>query len=129
MLIFYHGDMDGIASANTYLENNIYPTETKIKAFEFEYSKEKLIFDAPIATGNTEDIIFVDCCPNEDVLDFCIAKARKVIILDHHITKKETVDKYYREGLINGMSYVGASATLITWCWFNFKQNIEEIIA
>ena len=31
MLIFYHGDMDGIAAANIYLENITYATETKIK--------------------------------------------------------------------------------------------------
>ena len=45
MLIFYHGDMDGIAAANIYLENITYATETKIKAYEFEYNKEDSILN------------------------------------------------------------------------------------
>lgn len=128
MIIFYHGDMDGIAAANLYIENATYNTETKIKAYEFEYDKEDLILDVPIVSGRKEDIIFVDCCPNDKILQYVIPRARKVTILDHHITKKEVIDKYYQEGLIEGMSYVGASATLITWCWFHFNKNIEDII-
>lgn len=127
MLIFYHGDMDGIAAANIYLENITYATETKIKAYEFEYDKEDSILNLKI-TGKQEDVIFVDCCPNEHILQHLIPMARSLTILDHHISKKELINKYYKEGLINGMSYIGASATLITWCWFHFNQDIEKII-
>ena len=88
MLIFYHGDMDGIAAANIYLENITYATETKIKAYEFEYNKEDSILNLK-TSGKQEDIIFVDCCPSEHILQYLIPRAKTLTILDHHINKKD----------------------------------------
>lgn len=128
MVVFYHGDMDGIVSANIYLRNvpNLI-TDITVKLYEFEYDKEDQVLKVPIGTNGSEEIIFVDCCPNKEILDYAIKMSRKVTILDHHISKKPLIDEYYSEGLISGMSYIGCSASLITYCWFKFNKNIEKI--
>ena len=41
MVIFYHGDMDGIAAANLYI--NKISSVNVIRAIEFEYDKQPLI--------------------------------------------------------------------------------------
>lgn len=127
MIVFYHGDMDGIAAANIYLQEHRMETYIKIKAFEFLYDKEDDILKKVGVGYIREDIVFVDCCPTEETLEIIIPRAKTVTILDHHITKKEVVDKFYKEGLIDGLSYIGASATLITWCWFHFDKDIGKI--
>lgn len=129
MIVFYHGDMDGIVSAHLYFKKvDSRINDLVVKTFEFEYDKEKDILTNPSINNVAEDVIFVDCCPNEDVLQYLIEKKKNIIILDHHISKKALIDKYCKEGLISGMSYIGASGTLITWCWFKFNKDVEKII-
>lgn len=127
MVIFYHGDMDGIAAAHLYLKDT--PNFYMIRTIEFEYDKQPSILEALRNINAKSEVIFLDCCPDEDILEAMIARKniKKITILDHHISKKELIDKYVQEGLINGMSYIGASATLITWCWIHFNKNIEQI--
>ena len=71
MVVFYHGDMDGIVSANIYLRNvpNLI-TDITVKLYEFEYDKEDQILKVPIGINGSEEIIFVDCCPNKEILDY-----------------------------------------------------------
>lgn len=126
MLLFYHGDMDGIVSAFLYVKN-IKPTcEIQVRYIEFEYDKQELIKKLPIGI-KLEDCVFVDCCPNEDILNFLLKYVKSCTIIDHHLTTQKFINDYHREGLIEGMSYIGASASLITWCWFKFDKNIEKI--
>lgn len=129
MTIFYHGDMDGIAAASIYLHKDSYNSEVKVRFFEFEYDKQDFI--RTILYGNaTEDVIFVDCCPDKDIILYLVktVNVRTLVILDHHQTTKPIIDSFIDEGLIQGLSYIGASATLITWCWFEFKKDKETII-
>lgn len=128
MYIYYHGDMDGIVSAHFYTSAFKVKSSTTIKTFEFEYSKEDAILDTLKVGSNNNTIVFVDCCPSEEILDKVIKKVGKVIILDHHISKKELIDSYINEGLVEGISYIGACAALITWCWFHFDKDIRKII-
>lgn len=129
MIIFYHGDMDGIVSAHLYFKGRYDNSESlTIKFIEFEYDKEKDILTMPIAKYIPEEIVFVDCCPNEEILQYLIKINKNITILDHHISKKPLIDAYCKEGLIDGMSYIGASGSLITWCWFKFNKDISKII-
>lgn len=127
MVIFYHGDMDGIAAANLYI--NKISSVNVIRAIEFEYDKQPLILEALKNTKVNNEIIFLDCCPDEDILKEMISRRYigRITILDHHISKKDLIDKYIQESLIDGLSYIGASATLITWCWAHFDKDIEQI--
>ncbi len=133
MIVFYHGDMDGIVSANMYIRmvDNGYNENVKrfLKVIEFEYDKQDLILDAVKKASAINPIVFVDCCPDEEILQQIVESqsAGMVTIIDHHISKKELIDKYIQEGLINGISYIGASAALITWCWGYFNKDIQEI--
>ncbi len=124
MIIFYHGDMDGIASANIFINNCINMGHTNFTPIEFIYDKQNLITDIDF---KDKECVFVDCCPNAEVLNYVVASAPRVTILDHHISQKEVFDNFYKEGLINGYCYIGASATLITWCWFHFLGRVDEI--
>ena len=136
MYVFYHGDMDGIASCNLYIRQNLikdFQALTRISVYKFEYDKQQAIIDVfkrTMGSGqNNEEVVFVDCCPNEDVLKFLSSKTLKnIIILDHHITNKPLFDKYFQQGIITGISYMGVSATLIVWAWFYFKKDIETIL-
>lgn len=133
MKVFYHGDMDGITSGYI-LCKNIIPTQTFNNArkttenfIEFDYNKQQNIKD--IDFNPCEIIYFVDCSPDEEVLEYLLNKVAKIFIIDHHISRKDMLEKYFTEGKIEGMFYNGASATLITYCWANMIQKEGKTIA
>ena len=125
MKLFYHGDMDGIASAYILL-NNIVPQETRSDALirmkkqndvliEFDYNKQQDLKN--IQFQSRENVYFVDCSPDKDILDYILSKVASVFIIDHHISRQEMIEQYLKDNKIKGMFYNGASATLITYCW------------
>lgn len=142
MKVFYHGDMDGIASANI-LGNEIVPRNTKNDALtkkrqeeifiEFDYNKQQDLKN--IQLPKNEIVYFVDCSPDQEVLDIILSQAASVFIIDHHISRKEMLEQYLKEKKIKGMFYNGASATLITYCWANMivkdkktTDNVKEFL-
>lgn len=142
MKVFYHGDMDGIASANI-LGNEIVPRNTKNDALtkkrqeeifiEFDYNKQQDLKN--IQLPKNEIVYFVDCSPDQEVLDIILSQAASVFIIDHHISRKEMLEQYFKENKIKGMFYNGASATLITYCWANMivkdkktTDNVKEFL-
>lgn len=121
MKIFYHGDMDGIVSAHI-LWNGIVPygSATHMKNLdevfvEFDYNKQQDLESLEIAVNET--IYFVDCSPSEELLINWAKRAKSIFIIDHHVSRKEMLEKLFEEKKINGMFYDGASASLITYCW------------
>ena len=95
MVIFYHGDMDGIAAAHLYLKDT--PNFYMIRTVEFEYDKQPSILEALRNINAKSEVIFLDCCPDEDILEAMIARKniKKITILDHHISKKELNAKQF----------------------------------
>lgn len=138
MKLFYHGDMDGIASASILLHKiisvkTIFSTLKKKSEedtiIEFDYNKQQDLKNLELHT--TETVYFVDCCPDKEILDEIVSNAHKVFVIDHHISRKEILEDYYESGKINGMFYNGASATLITYCWATMikeqGKTVEEV--
>ena len=131
MKVFYHGDMDGIASAHI-LCSDIIAQSTKYSLkkkenniIEFDYNTQQQLMDLDYVSN--EVVYFVDCSPNEELLNFIlnrVGQENHVFIIDHHISRKEMLEDYYSRGNIDGMFYNGASATLITYCWK--KMIVEE---
>lgn len=140
MKIFYHGDMDGIASAHILFSEIITPEkrsnlkkENKQFLFEFDYNKQQELKDLHFSPN--EAVYFVDCSPNEEILDYILSKVgfdNHIFIIDHHISKQKMLEEYYKRGCVNGMFYNGASATLITYCWkkmiINEDKSIDDVI-
>lgn len=131
MVIFYHGDMDGISAANLYYRHCV-SIETFTDFIEFEYENQNVVIEMvnkyAKRNNNMMVFVFVDCFPDEYIVKYILENHINVVVLDHHISKKESIDKFLQEGLINGLSYIGASATLITWCWIKFNKNIQDIL-
>lgn len=131
MKIFYHGDMDGIVSAAILLDRIIPRSATKDNAlvYEFDYNNQSMLED--LDYDRREDVYFVDCSPDKTLLDDIIEWSGRVFIIDHHISKKEMLEEYYEENLIDGMFYNGASASLITYCWASMivtgENTIQEV--
>ena len=125
MIVFYHGDMDGIASANILLNKIVKPStlsvdlkkfkEPKDFIVEFDYNKQDELENVDF-NGNSI-IYFVDCCPDKEILDYFIRMTKRVIVFDHHKSRQEMLEAYLEDGKIDGMFYNGASATLITYCY------------
>lgn len=131
MYIFYHGDMDGIVSAHIFLENYLKSFASYVPVIEmreFRYDQEDEVLNIKLNQSKEELVTFVDCCPSKEILNKLLTKTKNITILDHHISKKPIVDELYQEGLIDGMSYVGASASLITYCWWKYKKDLEKTI-
>lgn len=133
MKVFYHGDMDGIASGYL-LCKNIIPKQTVVDAkkagnnfIEFDYNKQQNLMNMYL--NHSENVYFVDCSPDEEVLNYILDNAAGVFIIDHHISRKDMLERYFKEGKINGMFYNGASATLITYCWINMILKDGKTIA
>lgn len=137
MKVFYHGDMDGIASAYI-LCRRIIPQQT-LQDFvskngdscimEFDYNKQ--IDLKELSYSSQEDAYFVDCSPTQDVLDYIITKVQNVFIIDHHASRGKMLKEYLKKKKIKGMFYDGASATLITHCYSEFviknKKDVSEV--
>lgn len=130
MKVFYHGDMDGIVSGYLLHRGELYDKFIQsIELYEFDYNTQG-IFDN-LSYDKHENIYFVDCSPDKDILDKLLENVNKVFIIDHHVSKKEMLEEYYKEGKIEGMFYNGASASLITYCWSKYiltgEKTIQEV--
>lgn len=127
MKIFYHGDMDGIVSANvllngivlenTFIQNRKRAGSEDKVLIEFDYNKQQAIDESQM--NKQEHIYFVDCSPDKEILDKLINSSLglKIFVIDHHVTRQEYLEQYFQEGKIEGMFYNGASASLITYLW------------
>lgn len=124
MKVFYHGDMDGIASANILLNKivkyrtlneELQHTAPEDFIIEFDYNKQQKVEDVDIF--HNESVYFVDCCPDKETLDNTIKRAGKVTIFDHHKSRQELLEEYLEDGKIEGAFYNGASATLLVYCY------------
>lgn len=130
MKVFYHGDMDGIVAATIlYRDILLDPVSVHCELYEFDYNNQQMLED--LDYDRRENIYFVDCSPDEELLNDIIEWSGNVFIIDHHVSKKEMLEKYYKTEEIDGMFYNGASASLITYCWATMiktgKRTIQEV--
>ena len=67
---------------------------------------------------NDKSIVFVDCCPSEDLLDDILIRCKNITILDHHITNKELIEKYQGHPKLEAVFDMDRAGCQITWDYF-----------
>ena len=128
MKIFYHGDMDGIVAGyllcNETLGGTNHPEKREL--YEFDYNNQKKIDD--LSYDRQENIFFVDCAPDKEILDDLIGYVNRIFIIDHHVSREEMLKEYILEGEIDGFFYNGASASLLVYCWNKYIRTGERTL-
>jgi len=87
-IVYYHNNCaDGFASAVVhYIESG-----KEAEYIPFEYNKASVDVAKALAS---DDIVFLDCCPDAGTLAILLAKAKSVTIIDHHETAIAILDQF-----------------------------------
>lgn len=120
MIVIYHNDFDGIASAaiinNTYLSSNI-------KFIEGNYSEE-FNFDE-IKTKDNEKLFIVDYSLTSEEQWESAIKNFDVTWIDHHET---SIARWKNFKHLSGVRNTDYSAVLLTYQFFHPNESVPEII-
>ncbi len=123
--IYHKNCTDGTTAAAVLLKK--FP-DCKLFSLEHNYSEEDLE-EILKEIDNTTSVYIVDFSLREEDLKKVLNKAKKVVVIDHHIGVKDTLEKlskYYPN-----FEYVfdnNRSGASLTWVYFFGEKNIPELI-
>lgn len=70
-------------------------------------------------------IYFIDICPSEEILSLLLKNGNDIVILDHHKTNKQTVEKFTKEKNLFAEFDMNRSGCQIAWDYF-FPEEPER---
>lgn len=124
-ICFYHDDLDGKCSAaivNKYVQNCEF-YKVQYNEYEFEQILEK-------ATG--QDVYLVDFSflfhEMEKLLEITKKYNTKFIWIDHHVTAKEKLKKFFDTENIAGIRSLETSACALTWEYFAKDELMPDVV-
>lgn len=120
--IYHRKCIDGISSA--WIVKNYFPNINIIECSAGENLSENIELESLYQ----KNIIFLDICPpsKEELLEISTL-GKAIMIIDHHITTKETIDSFIKESNIKNIKLIfdeSKSGCQLTWEHFCPKESI-----
>lgn len=121
-IIFYHDDMDGIASASVVL--NKYKHKQNVECIKVNYNQE---IDLEIVKNN---IVYVlDFSFNETQMNYIKDNSNDLIWIDHHKTAQEKLSNMWNDINIKGIRDISKAACELTWNYiYPDKKTLPDAI-
>ncbi len=123
--IYHKNCTDGTTAAAVLLKK--FP-DCELVPLEHGYSEEDFEGFLSLIDKNTE-VYIVDFSPRKEDLEKLLQKAKRVVLIDHHIGVKELLEnlskKYRNLEYVFDNNHSGAS---LTWIYFFGKENIPYIV-
>jgi len=135
--IFYHNDLDGKAAAASVLHKYVFTSEGRLKVANrdslHKVDYNKYIPDASLVEVG-EEVIIVDYSFKADTkyqLDEILAKASKVIWIDHHASSVEFLEAYPEYKDISNLEMlidISRSGAYLAYTYFSKAKTIPFFI-
>lgn len=122
--VYHKNCIDGTASASVLLMK--YPNAN---VFSFNYNYSPYEFDNLLSIVDSDTIVYIlDFSFNRDDLQRLIEKAKKVVLIDHHVTSKEKLnDVISNNEKFEFIFDINYSGSMLTYKYF-FKNKANKII-
>jgi len=124
IIVFYHEKcLDGFGSAYTAWKK--FKNRAEYIALSYSVTGEDVLKDKKIKISDlkNKEIYFIDFCLNETEIRKVEKVAKKLVVIDHHIGKKELV-----ESLANSIFGNGVSGAYLAHEYFFPKKKIPKLI-
>lgn len=124
IIVFYHENCtDGFASA--YIAWKKFKNKAEYVALSYNATGKEILKDKKIKISDLKDkeIYFIDFCLNETEIKKVQKVAKKLVVIDHHIEKKELV-----ESLSGSVFRDGVSGAYLAHEYFFPKKQIPKLI-
>lgn len=124
IIVFYHEKcLDGFASAYTAWKK--FKNKADYIPLSYNATGENILKDKKVKISDLKDkeVYFIDFCLNETEIKKVQKVAKKLIVIDHHIGKKEIVESL--EGSVFGE---GVSGAYLAYEYFFPKIKIPKLI-
>lgn len=116
IIILYHNDLDGFGAAWAAWKK----FGNKADYISIQYKSEKDLL--PKGLKNKE-LYLVDLCFDGDTMKRLLSENKKVVVIDHHIGRKDEV-KISTDYLFN----IDNSAAVLSWKYFHSKKKIPRLL-
>lgn len=124
IIVFYHGFcLDGFASAYTAWKK--FKNKAEYIPLSYNVTGEDILKDKKIKISDLKDkqVYFIDFCLNEIEIKKVERVAKKLVVIDHHVGKKELV-----ESLTGSIFRDGVSGAYLAHEYFFPKTKIPKLI-
>lgn len=124
IIVFYHEScLDGFASAYTAWKK--FKNKALYIPLSYNATREDILKDKKVKISDLKEkqVYFIDFCLNEVEIKKVEKVAKKLIVIDHHLSKKDLV-----ESLPNSLFRVGVSGAYLAHEYFFPKKPIPKLI-